>query len=351
MVVMLKLKRKDGAGAGNIHLYAFKTNRCVKALNMGSFDKDINLRLSLEELNEGTKMGIDSHADTTCVNKHAHIESIVEGFTVDAIPFDKSIGKLSNLPIVHAIYAHDNPDTMSTSLLRFNHVIYIKDMDNALLCPNQARENGIVVDDVPRRLDHTGTSTFSIITPSSSLPLLQNGPTAYLQLRRPTEGELNELYDQIIDVTDENGWDPYENENQSINQISTTMADNNIDIDIDDWLLNHHNRRINAMVVKPKDKLTPEYLAQIWKCGLETARMTIEASTCTHYRNVTKGLVKRFKPARDFMRYRQIRLPAGEFFTDTMMSKIRSVRGYTCAQIYGNKFGFIKAYPMDSHDK
>ena len=79
--------------------------------------------------------------------------------------------------------------------------------------------------------------------------------------------------------------------------------------------------------------------------------MTIEASTCTHYRNVTKGLVKRFKPARDFMRYRQIRLPAGEFFPDTMMSKVRSMRGYTCAQIYGNKFGFIKAYPMDSHDK
>ena len=51
------------------------------------------------------------------------------------------------------------------------------------------------------------------------------------------------------------------------------------------------------------------------------------------------------------MRYRQIRIPAGEFFTDTMMSKIRSVRGHTCAQIYGNKFGYIKAYPMDTHDK
>ena len=51
------------------------------------------------------------------------------------------------------------------------------------------------------------------------------------------------------------------------------------------------------------------------------------------------------------MRYKQIRVPAGEFYTDTMMSKIRSIRGYTCAQLYGNKFGYLKAYPMEKHDK
>ena len=34
-----------------------------------------------------------------------------------------------------------------------------------------------------------------------------------------------------------------------------------------------------------------------------------------------------------------------------MSSKITSVHGYTCAQIYGTKFGYIKAYPMDINDK
>ena len=33
------------------------------------------------------------------------------------------------------------------------------------------------------------------------------------------------------------------------------------------------------------------------------------------------------------------------------MAKVRSVRGFTCAQIYGNKFGFVKAYPMDDDEK
>ena len=341
--------KKPETKSNGIHLYAFKTNRSVKAVNMKSFDKEINLPLSPDELVMGTNMGVDSHAETTCVNKHAYIESIVEGFTVDAIPFDKPIGKLTNLPIVHTVYAHDDSETMVTSLLRFNHIIYVKDMDNALLCPNQARENGIVVDDVPKRLDHTGNSTFSIITTNVSLPLLQNGATAYLSLRRPTDQELDELYNQVIDMTDENEWNPYRDSEYPPYKTSTLSS---ISCEgVDDWLLDHHNRRISAVMVKPKDRLTPEYLAQIWKCGLETARKTIEASTCAHYRNVTKGLTKRFKPTRDFMRYRQIRLPAGEFFTDTMMAKVRSVRGYTCAQIYGNKFGFIKAYLMENHNK
>ena len=92
-------------------------------------------------------------------------------------------------------------------------------------------------------------------------------------------------------------------------------------------------------------------MATLWKCGIETERKTIEATTCRHYRNTVKGLTKRYRPSRDFMRYHQIRLPAGEFYTEMMISKVRSTRGHTCAQIYGNKFGYIKAYPLEKHDK
>ena len=41
---------------------------------MKSFGEDINTPLSVEELSTGTNMGIDSHADTTCVNKHVFID-------------------------------------------------------------------------------------------------------------------------------------------------------------------------------------------------------------------------------------------------------------------------------------
>jgi hypothetical protein len=294
MVVIYK-QRTDGT-ANNVSttakFSAFQSVRNIRAVNMKSFDKEINTPLSSEELSTGTHMGMDSHADTTCVNKHAFIESIVEGFTVDAIPFDKSIGKLTDLPIVNAVYAYDHPVEMTTHLLRFNHSIYVKDMDNALLCPNQAREHGIIVADVPKRLGHNESSTFPIITPELSCPLLPNGPTAYLLLRRPTTEELTNLYDNIIDITDDSGWNPYSDSQSKLQHISSFSSMNVYEID--DWLLNCHNRKISAVVVKPKHSLTPEYLSQIWHCGLETAKQTIAASTCPHYRNVVKGLTKRF---------------------------------------------------------
>ena len=120
---------------------------------------------------------------------------------MDAILFDDSIGKISNLPIFHAIYADDNPESLRTFLLRFNNVIYIKNMKNALLFPNQAREHGTIVDNVPPYLDHTGQRTFSVSTSEHAFHLQQHGPTACLQLRRPTNEEMDNL--DVIDITDE----------------------------------------------------------------------------------------------------------------------------------------------------
>ena len=102
---------------------------------------------------------------------------------------------------------------------------------------------------------------------------------------------------------------------------------------------------------KPKYRLTPEYLAQLWKCGIETAHKTIEATTFRYYRNTVKGLTKIYRPSQDFILYRQVRITEGEFYTDTILSKVISIRGHTCAQIYGNKFGYNKAYSLEKHDK
>ena len=207
-------------------------------------------------------MGMDSHADTTCVNKYAYIESIIEGHKVDAIPFDQSIGKLTNLPIVNAIYAFDDPQSMRTTLLRFNQAIFIKNMENALLCPNQAREQGIIVDDVPAHFDHTGASTFSVIAGDVQLPLNQNGPTSYLHLRRPTKQELDHLYDEVIDITNEHKWNPYKTSQPTTYDVASLS--HKINNDIDDWLLYRYDRSISTLkVAKPKNKLTAEYLAQM----------------------------------------------------------------------------------------
>ena len=50
-----------------------------------SISEDINPTLSPEEMIAGTRFGSDSHVDTSCVNKHAYIETIIYGLIVDAI--------------------------------------------------------------------------------------------------------------------------------------------------------------------------------------------------------------------------------------------------------------------------
>ena len=249
-------------------------------------------------------------------------------------------------------------------------------MQHCLLCPNQAREFGTVVDDVPIPLDHTGNSTFSLRTEDGTVfPFQRHGPTAFLHVRRPTEEELDTIL--IIDITEEENWNPYDDDatrNINIVDSETTSYDYHVQLYVNainsgihfgstsnfydyyepcaEHLPEHVQRAIaSTMTTKPKGTLTPEYLADIWNCGKETARKTIEATTCKHYRRKERGITQRFKPSRNFMRYRQISLPAGEFFTDTFISKVKSERGRKCAQVNGNKFGYLKCYAMESHTK
>lgn len=200
--------------------------------------------------------------------------------------------------------------------------------------------------------------------------------TAFIHVRRPTEAELISL--PITDVTEEENWIPYDDDDaRNINAISsrphhefssamqsyvnafsagfhngTTSNFHDYYEPHSEHLLEHLQRSISSTITsKPKNALTPEYLASIRNCGKETARKTIEATTCKHYCKKERGITQRFKPSRNFMRYRQISLPAGEFFTDTFSSKVKSIRGYKYSQVYGNKFGFLKCYPMESHAK
>ena len=140
----------------------FRSIRNVAQLSINTTG-DINPNLSSDEMKTGTRLGSDPHADTSCVNKHAYVESIIEGLTVDAIPFDARIGKLIDLPIVNAIFAVDNETTFETKLIRLNHSIYIQDMEHSLLYPNQTRAFGTIVDDVSRTL------TIPVIQPFQSL--------------------------------------------------------------------------------------------------------------------------------------------------------------------------------------
>ena len=111
----------------------FTTARSVYGVNIITQDITINTTLKPDDVHLGTCLGMYSHTETSYVNNHTFVESILEVMRVYAVPFDKNFGKLSDVPIVNAIYAYDNPNKFRSIILRINHEIYTKEMKHAML--------------------------------------------------------------------------------------------------------------------------------------------------------------------------------------------------------------------------
>jgi hypothetical protein len=104
--------------------------------------------------------------------------------------------------------AWDNPVDSSTVILIINEALYFgPHMPYLLICPNQLRHNGIIVDDVPKAFNLTLTQ--SIIIPDAlTLPLKMWGVLSYLPTRRPTDKELQDC--DRYELTSADPWNPYE---------------------------------------------------------------------------------------------------------------------------------------------
>ena len=63
------------------------------------------------------------------------------------------------------------------------------------------------------------------------------------------------------------------------------------------WLLISPDQCISSIsVLKPKDRLMPEYSSHIWHCSLETAKQNLVATTCKQYREKFRRLADRSIP-------------------------------------------------------
>ncbi|MGH3053996.1 MAG: hypothetical protein ACRDL7_03345, partial [Gaiellaceae bacterium] len=106
--------------------------------------------------------------------------------------------------------AYDEPESGITYILVMSQALYFGDkLLNTLLCPNQLRANGLVVDDVPRHLSGTTQSTHSIYCPNDRLriPLQLYGCISYLPVCKPTAQEIENCH--WIELTNDVDWNPY----------------------------------------------------------------------------------------------------------------------------------------------
>jgi hypothetical protein len=103
---------------------------------------------------------LDSHADTSCAGK---------GFTmlgkhvklVNVIGYSRDLPTVKDVPVGTVCAAWTSEKTGQAYLLVLHECLYMPDrLDHSLLCRNQIRSNGLIVDDTPNQ--YSPNSTHSI---------------------------------------------------------------------------------------------------------------------------------------------------------------------------------------------
>ena len=146
-----------------------------------------------------THLGMDSHADVSCAGKDAFIESILHGRSCNVKGFHDSYNTLSDIEYVNVLYKYLD-ETGQEYLLQINQCLNFTDtMENSILCTNQARHNGVLINDVPRIIDPKLPQCITFPKDDVHLPLLMNGPVPILPVMKPTPEEVETL--QRLELT------------------------------------------------------------------------------------------------------------------------------------------------------
>ena len=90
--------------------------------------------------------------------------------------------------------------------------------------------------------------------------------------------------------------------------------------------------------------MTAAELSERWCIGLAQAINTIKITTQHGVRSATLPLSRRCKADRIFERP----LLRGQFYTDTVDGRCKSMDGNSYAQVFATKDLFVAAYPMES---
>ena len=321
---------------------------------------------------DSNRTELDSHADT-CVAGANTIPLWFTDETVSVAPFIGEYSPLKDVPIASVATAWDSPEDGRTLLLIINEALYFGDrMNHTLLCPNQLRYNGIQVHDTPKAFDPK--SPHAIIIPGQAhLPLHLHGVISFLETRKATEEEV--LNCDRVELTSPAPWNPFsellQQREELAHQRNACAATQFEPLElVGDALL---PRLVSAIHISPpkldslnvigkdlsqgrscrteavgqtsrKSTITKEELARRWHIGLETAARTLLATTQLGMRYVDGPLERRLKTNQAHLRFPTLNM---RMYTDTLVAKCRSTRGYLYSQVFTNGHGFSRCYLME----
>mmetsp|Transcript_8644 Transcript_8644/g.12587 ORF Transcript_8644/g.12587 Transcript_8644/m.12587 type:complete len:434 (-) Transcript_8644:3145-4446(-) len=331
---------------------------------------------------------LDSHADT-CVAGANTVPLWYTDTSVSVSPFIGECEPLADVPVASVATAWDHPDTGETYLLIINEALYFGDrMNHSLICPNQLRDFGLIVNDVPSHYDQTSSHSVIIPTTNLELPLLMRGVFSYLDTRKPTDVEL--LTCKRVELTSASPWDPGSASKGEVEglyrggefifPVRSDACPPELMDDVLPRLISSvrieakpdpvTNERHEADVIAHEADLlrdvsattsnreqwststsdrgfnvSKEELARRWHTSLNVAARTLTSTTQDGLRYVDGPLEPRLKTSQAHLRFPTLNCT---IYTDTLFSKKRSVRGFTCAQLFTDGRKFFRLYPLVS---
>ena len=320
-----------------------KTND-MKVSVIGKKLSNCSLSLSKYELSVGCKVGIDSHADTSCAGKHVRILERIDGKSYSVSPFNDQYKPLENVKMINGIVAVDRDDGSGFIVELNNFLDFTDSMNDSIVVPMQARLNHVIVNDVPRSLCSYNVSTQSIIFPENNaeIPIEYNGPIPFFRARYPSDSDMDSY--QWISLTGNNEWEPY--------SLSWDTADFESNDVVEEY--SSYSKAIGSVIIsatsisnKSKD-LSPGELSEMWKISLPDAVNVLNSTTALSRRIQDGQMTRRFRTDLHRRRYRRLGGQFARFYTDTLFFGNKSIQGNSCAQIYVNRAGYTKIYPLAS---
>ena len=268
---------------------------------------------------------------------------------------------------MQAATGYTSPDGQQYILV-FNEAIYMPKMDNSLLNPNQLRHYGVHVNDNPygqeqmliRKDDLDGEEDFVA-------SLKSQGTVIYIDTWTPTDKDLSEFPHVVL--TSPKEWDPHKVEfpsgpDPSYKYMEYRLPKQGCSQDYD--VMDFNARIIESLVIPtvpssgplPADALlapktfistdrhsntTPEDLSETWGISVQQAKLTLDATTQRHARSAIMPLSRRYRLDR---MYEPKRLRC-DMSSDTMDPRCNGMHGYKYCQVFGNKYMFCAAYPIE----
>ena len=329
---------------------------------------------------------IDNHADTICAGANWRVLEFT-GEYCEVSPYSDEYESRKNVPVAKCATVYTSDDGISYLFVADQVLWFGASMPNTLINPHQLRHFGISLCDDP----WDPNRSLGMTTSGPVVPFYTDGPNICFDSRVPTDWEINHL--DLILLTGPH-WDPTcltmpiradreQTEMRTIRslRICSTSSNSSPLPDPVDCCLSQLSPVYNessfvkclisavhiatpdrndaivtgtvpilttaAITTERHTKVTAENLARKWNIGLETAKRTLLITTQRGIRTPVHPLHRRYRV--DHLHLNRYRLN-GDWYTDTLFSKVKSIKGNKCAQVYTNG-SFTSVHPMTSNSQ